>query len=125
LSLHDALPIFSDRWIVADFAFTLSGNNTVVPYYECIAVSKTGDPVTGGWWLHAVRTDDASHPWLPDYPKMGIWPDALYMGANMFSGAGAFQEVRAWAFNRSDLESGAALRQLIVDTGNTTYFSMF
>ena len=32
-----------DRWIVADFAFT--GNGTTAPYYECIAVSKTSDPV--------------------------------------------------------------------------------
>ena len=54
------------------------------PYYECIAVSKTSNPVTGGWWLYGFRADDAAHPWLPDYPKMGIWPDGLYMSANMF-----------------------------------------
>ena len=84
-----------DRWVVADFAF--AGNGAAVPFYECIAASKTSNPVTGGWWLYAVRADDAAHPWLPDYPKMGIWPDGLYMTANMFLGAATFQAVRAWA----------------------------
>jgi hypothetical protein len=111
----------ADRFIVADFAFT--GDGTVAPYYECIAVSKTGDPVAGGWWLYAVRTDDDAHPWLADYPKMGIWPNGLYMSANMFSPT-AFQEVRVWAFNRSDLESGAALRQVVIDVGSTTHFGL-
>ena len=112
----------ADRWILGDFAFT--GAGTTPPFYECIAVSKTNNPVTGGWWLFPVRADDASHPWFNDYPKMGIWPDGLYMTANMFSGAGVFQEVRVWAFNRADLESGASLHSVIVDLGSTTYFSM-
>jgi concanavalin A-like lectin/glucanase superfamily protein/Big-like domain-containing protein len=110
-----------DRWIVADFAFTSA---TTGPYYECIAVSRSSDPVAGGWYLYAVRADDASHPWLPDYPKMGIWPDGLYMTANMFQNAAIFREVRAWAFNRSDLESGAILRSVVVDLNTTTYFSL-
>ena len=71
----------NDRFIVADFSWTNFQNG---PYYECIAVSKTSNPVSGGWWLYAFRADDAAHPWLPDYPKMGIWPDGLYMSANMF-----------------------------------------
>ena len=78
---------------------------------------KTGDPVTGGWYLYAIRADDAAHPWFPDYPKMGIWPDGLYMTANMFDcdRAPAFREVRVWAFNRTDMESGAAVRTVVVD----------
>ena len=35
----------SQRWMVADFAWTNTQNG---PYYECVAVSKTSDPVTGG-----------------------------------------------------------------------------
>ena len=93
------------------------------PFYECIAVSRTGDPVNGGWYFYAVRADDAAHPWFPDYPKMGIWPDGLYMTANMFQG-NTYREVRAWAFNRADLESGAPLRSVVVDTNTTSYFSM-
>ena len=74
-----------DRWFVADFAF--SGSGSTPPFYECIAVSRTGDPVNGGWYFYAIRADDATHPWFPDYPKMGIWPDGLYMTANMFQTA--------------------------------------
>ena len=76
--LYDAV---DDRWMITDFAWT---NNDSGPYYECLAVSKTGDPVTGGWWLYALRADDATHDWLNDYPKLGVWPDGIYMSANMF-----------------------------------------
>ena len=115
----------ADRWFVADFAFAFSGFNPVGPFYECIAVSKTSDPVSGGWWLYAIRTDDAAHPWLPDYPKMGIWPDGLYMSANMFdctSGC-TYKEVRVWAFNRTVMEAGQPLQGVLFDT-SATYFSM-
>src|SRR5579859_6751025 len=47
-----------DRWLIADFAWTNLQNG---PYYECIAASKSGDPLGGGWWLYTLRTDDASH----------------------------------------------------------------
>jgi hypothetical protein len=110
-----------DRWFVADFSFSGSGSSP--PYYECIAVSRTGDPVSGGWFFYAIRADDASHPWFPDYPKMGIWPDGLYMTANMFQG-NTYKEVRGWAFNRSDLESGAPVRTVVVDTNTSAYFSL-
>jgi uncharacterized repeat protein (TIGR01451 family) len=111
-----------NRWFVADFAFA---KVSAPPYYECVAVSKTGNPVTGGWWLYAVRADDGSHPYLPDYPKMAIWPDGLYMTANMFDcrTACSFKEVRIWAFNRADLEAGA-FRGQVVDMGTTAYVSM-
>src|SRR5258708_16202604 len=97
------------------------------PYYECIAVSKTSDPVSGGWWLYGIRADDAAHPWLPDYPKMGIWPDGLYMSANMFDclnagcSSASYKEVRAFAFNLSDLVSGAVLRSIVADTSSARF----
>jgi hypothetical protein len=110
-----------DRWFVADFAF--SGSGTTPPFYECIAVSKSGNPLTSGWWFYAIRGDDAAHPYFPDYPKMGIWPDALYMSANMFQ-SNTFREVRAWAFNRADMEQGLPVRTRVMDMNSTTYFSM-
>ena len=79
----------------------------------------------------AFRADDAAHPWLPDYPKMGIWPDGLYMSANMFDclnagcGSATYQGVRAYAFNLSDLVSGAVLRSVVVDiSGTTAHFTV-
>ncbi len=35
---------YSGRWIITDFAWS----STRGPFYECIAVSKTADPVSGG-----------------------------------------------------------------------------
>ncbi|MEK6304175.1 MAG: C25 family cysteine peptidase [Acidobacteriota bacterium] len=110
-----------NRFIVADFSWTSLQNG---PYYECIAVSKTSNPVTGGWWLYGVRADDAAHPWLPDYPKMGIWPDGLYMTANMFDCLNAtcssvlYKEVRAYAFNLVNLVNGTPLQSIVVDTNS-------
>jgi hypothetical protein len=123
VALYDAQ---ANRFIVADFAWT---NIDDGPYYECIAASKTGDPVSGGWWLYAVRADDDAHPWLNDYPKLGVWSDGIYMSANMFdcvNGCGAgtnFAGVRVWALNRDDLYSGAALRVVRFDAG-PGYFTL-
>ena len=115
----------ADRWFVADFAWTNIDNG---PYYECVAVSKTGDPVSGGWWLYAIRTDDATHNWLSDYPKMGVWPDGLYMSVNMFDcsslcSSAPFKGVRVFAFNRTVLEAGQPLLGVRFDT-SATYFSL-
>src|SRR5438876_3730756 len=115
-----------DRFIVADFSWADIQNG---PYYECIAVSKTSNPVSGGWWRYAFRADDAAHPWFPDYPKMGIWPDGLYMTTNMFDcldsvcGNANFKEARVYALNIDDLVNGATLRSVVADT-NSSRFSL-
>ncbi len=115
------------RFFVADFAWTDTTNG---PYYECIAVSKTSNPVTGGWWLYAVRADDAAHPWLNDYPKMGVWPDGVYVSYNMFDcqsatcSPGPFKEVRVQAMSRTTMEAGGVITLLNADLNTTTYFSL-
>ena len=84
---------FADRWIVTDFAWN-DANYSTGPFYQCMAVSKTGDPVSGGWYFYAWKTETGAS--LPDYPKLGVWPDGIYMSANVFasSGAGSFQNVQ-------------------------------
>ncbi len=92
----------ADRWIITDFAFVLSNGNPVAPYYQCFAVSKTADPVSGGWYPYALQTTDL----FPDYPKLGVWPDGLYLTASMFR-SNTFSNVRVWALNRAAMEAGA------------------
>jgi hypothetical protein len=110
--LHDAL---TDRWILTDFAFGFSAGNPVAPFYECIAVSKSNDPVAGGWYLYAVRMDTGGSGAPPtntfaDYPKFGVWTDCLYLGANGFNnGTGSYAGAVFAAFDRNALYSGAPL----------------
>ncbi len=98
---------FEDRWIVTDFAFQLDGAGNVINppgAFQCIAASKTGDPVGGGWNFYSINTTGG----LGDYPKLGIWPDGLYMSVNMFdyAASGSFQNVRAYAFNKAQMYAG-------------------
>ena len=78
---------FEDRWVITDFAFKLDGSGNVNPQhaFQCFAVSKTGDPVNGGWNFYSIPTPGG----LGDYPKFGVWPDGIYMSANMFGYARA------------------------------------
>jgi hypothetical protein len=108
---------YSGRFIVTDFAW----KSTRGPFYECIAVSKTADPVSGGWWFYQVEVSTNE---LGDYPKLGVWPDGIYMGASMFKAARTYSGAKVWVFNRDDLISGAALRSVSFKLG-TSYFSVF
>lgn len=104
---------FEDRWILTDFAFQLSGGAVVSPpgAFQCFAVSKTGDPVTGGWNYYSLNSTD----FLGDYPKFGIWTDGLYMSANMFAfpAGGTFQSPRVYAFNKAQMYAGAPTVQSV------------
>jgi hypothetical protein len=119
--LYDAR---ADRWVVTDFAWQ---NIDAGPHYECIAASKTGDP-TGGWWYYALRADDEAHPYLNDYPKLGVWPDGIYMSANMFAcstscNLGTFVGARVYAISPTQLYNGSVLTTVVFDTGSA-YFSL-
>jgi len=103
---------FEDRWIITDFAFlTDGGGNVVAPAFQCIAASITGNPLTGGWNFYSRLISDN----LNDYPKFGIWPDGLYMTANMygFGAGGGFQGVRVWAFNKAQMYAGSPTVQVV------------
>jgi hypothetical protein len=110
---------FADRWYLTNFAFATSGSpnfTPVAPFYQCIAVSKTSDPVAGGWWLYAIKMDTgvAGQPpagTLSDYPHFGNWNDGcLYLGANGFlAPAFSFNGTIFASFSKSAMMSGAAL----------------
>ncbi len=113
VAIHDSL---LDRWVLTDFAFTFDNSgNPVAPFYQCFAVSKTNDPVAGGWYLYAVQMDTGTTGGPPahtfvDYPKFGFWTDCLYMGANGFNNdTGNYAGSVFAAFDRTALFSGAAL----------------
>lgn len=94
---------FAGRWIISNFAWS----STSGPFYECIAVSKTADAVSGGWNYFALNVGS----YLPDYPKLGVWGDGIYMTANMFTYSGSFKYVQTWAINRAELEQATPVFQ--------------
>ncbi len=84
--LYDDL---ADRWLLSQFG--LDG-----PLGMCIAISQTADP-TGAYYLYFFPTPD-----FPDYPKLGVWPDAYLMGTN----SGFPNSYFAFAFDREAMLDG-------------------
>ena len=101
-SFYDHL---ADRWVVSDFAFASFGGS---PSYECIGVSQTSDPVSGGWFLYAVLVDPAE---ANDYPKAAMWSDPQPGGAyhftyNMWADFSTFTGVKVQALDRGAMIAG-------------------
>ncbi len=115
----------ADRWILANLGFNISGGNPVAPYMECVAVSQTGDPVNGGWYLYAFRIDQSPVPTntLNDYPKFGNWnDDCLYMGANGFLNASSFNGGILAGFTKSQMYAGGSVNwTLAYLSGNANF----
>src|SRR5437762_1999997 len=75
------------------------------PYYQCVAVSQTDD-ATGAYNLYAFNYGSV----FPDYPKMGVWPDAYYITFNMFNG-NTFAGAKACAYDRNAMLAGTTATQ--------------
>ena len=98
----------ADRWVISQFSVSTT------PYLQCVAVSQTGDP-TGAWYRYSF-----SYTGFPDYPKMGVWPDAYYITFNMFAGGTTFSGAKVCAYDRSKMLLGQAATQQCFNT-STTY----
>jgi hypothetical protein len=85
----------ADRWMLTQF--TSSGPI----YYNCVALSVTGDPL-GSYYRWAFAA-----PSFPDYPKYGVWPDAYYISTREDPNIGAF------ALNRTQMLAGNPTPQVI------------
>ncbi len=87
----------ADRWFVSSAAFISP------PFYQCVAVSKTNDPVNGGWYAWAFTYPDAFN----DFAKSGVWPDAYYMTTNLFKGStSTYLGAQVCAFDRVAMLAG-------------------
>lgn len=71
---------FVDRWILTQF--TTSGlDDPTKPFWNCVAVSTTGDP-TGSYYRYAFETEHFQ--FFPDYPKYGVWTDSYVLTTREF-----------------------------------------
>jgi hypothetical protein len=89
----------ANRWVFTQFSVSTT------PYLQCVAVSTTSD-ATGSYNRYAF----AEGPNFPDYPKLGVWPDAYYISFNMFTNF--FVGGRACAFDRNAMLAGAPATQI-------------
>jgi hypothetical protein len=90
----------AQRWVISQFSVSTK------PYLQCVAVSTTTD-ATGTYNRYSFTYTN-----FPDYPKMGIWPDAYYASFNLFNDAGTLAlGTELCAYNRSAMLAGAAATQ--------------
>src|SRR6266550_749540 len=100
----------ADRWLISDFAFPSFPGSS---FWQCIGVSQTSDPVSGGWFLYALQVDPANPTFLGDYPKFALWnsggspaQNAYFLMMNLFSSPTTFNGVRAYALDRASMLAG-------------------
>jgi len=87
---------FEDRWIISQFAVSQGA-----PFAMLIAVSSTSDPLgTYNQYAISYGTD------FPDYPKLGIWNDALYITTRDFANGASFAGFSLVAINKFDMYDG-------------------
>lgn len=98
------------RWLLTQFAWA-PGNDATGPYYQCIALSTTAD-ARGSYFRYVldVRLSGATIA-FPDYPKVGVWPDAYYFTFVLFANAttGGFLGPQACGFDRAAMLTGGAV----------------
>ena len=85
----------ADRWLISQFVASS-------PYFQCIAVSQTGDP-TGAYHAYAFQMPNTK---FNDYPHFGVWPDGYYMSDNQFQNGLFFSGAGVFAFDRAKMLAG-------------------
>jgi len=98
------------RWLISDFAFPSFPGSS---FWQCIGVSQTPNPVSGGWFLYAIQIDPANPTQLGDYPKFAVWnsggspaQNAYFFTVNLFTNPTTFVGVRAFALDRASMLAG-------------------
>jgi hypothetical protein len=94
----------ANRWLISQFSLPNYPNG---PFYELVAVSQTEDPL-GAWNRYAFKFKN-----MPDYPKLGVWPDGYYLSANSFSsGALKWMGPMETVLERDSMLTGGSARMV-------------
>jgi hypothetical protein len=92
----------ANRWIMTQFSVSTT------PYLQCVAVSTTSD-ATGSYYRYAFSYGNTQ---FPDYPKLGVWPDAYYISFNIFDNGVTFAGSKVCAYDRNAMLTGAPATQV-------------
>jgi hypothetical protein len=90
------------RWVISMVAF----NDSFTDNDICVAVSTSSD-ATGTFNLYSFSFTN-----LPDYPKLGVWPDAYYVNANRFVSPTIFVGALTCALDRAAMLAGSAATRI-------------
>lgn len=116
---------FEDRWVITDIALTVDGSGNVISppgAFQCFAVSKTGDPVSGGWNYYSIPIAGG----VNDSPKLGIWTDGIYMSGNLLNlqAPNAYIAPRVYALNKAQMYAGLPSVQIVSFDAPSADFSL-
>ena len=115
--LYDQL---TDRWILSQFTtrgFDENGDFNGLPFYNCVAVSQTGDP-TGAYYRYAFITSqpNSTSAFFPDYPKYGVWTNSYVITSRDFGSNGEYG-ITVYALEKNKMVNGQPARavQFFID----------
>ena len=96
---------FVDRWILSQFT-TRGLDDPSLPFYNCVAVSQTGDP-TGAYYRYAFITqaDPDGGYFFPDYPKYGVWTDSYVLTTRDFGSVNGYG-ISVYALEKNKMVNG-------------------
>lgn len=86
----------ADRWLLSQF--TTRGPI----YYNCVAISQTGDP-TGAYYRYAFSSGEN----FPDYPKYGVWSNSYLITTREFGPVDEYG-IGVYAVERNKMINGEA-----------------
>ncbi len=101
----------ANRWVLTQFSVS------TLPFLQCVAVSTTSD-ATGTYNRYAFSYGDVQ---FPDYPKLGVWPDAYYISFNIFANGISFSGPKVCAYDRTSMLAGAAATQQCFQLGTAVH----
>ena len=102
----------ADRWVMSQLAIpnNFFGILLFGPFYECIAVSATSDPL-GAYYRYQYSFDK-----LNDYPKLAVWPDGYYMTMNQYTAISLqYAGQGVVAFDRASMLAGQPASAIYYD----------
>src|SRR2546425_10285670 len=100
----------ANRWILTQFSVSTT------PFLQCVAVSTTSD-ATGSYNRYAFNYGNQ----LPDYPKLGVWPDAYYVTYNIFTNGQTVAGPKVCAWDRAAMLAGASATQVCFQLGTAVH----
>jgi hypothetical protein len=99
---------FSGKWIILIIDVPCTVTNCITPAANriLIAVSNTSTITVSTVWTFSQFLGQANT--FTDYPTLGVDINAIYIGTNMFTSAGAFVGTNGYVINRANLLAGGA-----------------